>query len=94
MPEIIIDVSELKSKANGETIRELEDFLREKLGIEISFAGDEARIDSENIKKSYLKVILKKFLHKVDLKENFRVLSKGNNIFMFKERKVWVPPEE
>ena len=94
MPEIIIDASELRSKADGETIKELEEFLKEKLGTEISFAGDEAKIESENIKKSYLKVILKKFLHKIDLKEDFRVISKRNNILMFKERKVWIPPEE
>ena len=94
MPEIIIDASELRGKADGETIKELEEFLKEKLGIEVNFAGDEAKIESENIKKSYLKVILKKFLHKIDLKEDFRVISKGNNILMFKEKKVWIPPEE
>ena len=94
MPEIIIDASELRSKADGETIKELEEFLKEKLGIEVNFAGDEAKISSENIKKSHLKVILKKFLHKIDLKEDFRVISKGNNVFMFKERKIWITPEE
>ena len=94
MPEIIIDASELRSKADGETIKELEEFLKERLGTEVSFAGDEAKIESKNIKKSYLKVILKKFLHKIDLKEDFRVISKGNNILMFKEKKVWIPPEE
>ena len=88
MPEIIIDASELRSKANGETIKELEEFLKEKLGTEVSFTGDEAKIESENIKKSYLKVILKKFLHKIDLKEDFRIISKESNILMFKERKV------
>ena len=94
MLEIIIDASELRSKADGETIKELEEFLKEKLGVEVNFAGDEAKISSEKIKKPYLKVILKKFLHKIDLKEDFRVISKGNNVFMFKERKIWIPPEE
>ena len=90
----MIDASELRSRANGETIKELEEFLKEKLGVEVNFAGDEAKISSERIKKSYLKVILKKFLHKIDLKKDFRVISKGNNVFMFKERKIWIPPEE
>jgi len=94
MPEIIIDASELRSKADGETIKELEEFLKEKLGIEVNFAGDEAKISSENIKKSHIKVILKKFLNKINLKEDFRVIAKGNNVFMSKERKIWIPPEE
>jgi len=94
MPKFIIDANELRKGANGETIKELEGFLKEKLGIEVKFAGDEATIETEGIKKSHLKIILKKFLHKMDLKEDFRVISVGNNTFMFKERKIYVPPEE
>ena len=94
MMKFIIDVNELRKGADGETIKELEEFLKEKLGIEVNFAGDEAVIETEKIKKSHLKVILKKFLHKIDLKEDFRIISVGNNTFLFKERRVYVPPEE
>lgn len=94
MVKIVIDASELRKKADGETIKELEEFLKEKLGKEVSFAGDEATIEDEGIKKTHLKVILKKFLHQTGLKEDFRLISMGNNTFMFKERKIYIPPEE
>jgi len=94
MVEITVDASELRSKANGETIKELTEFLKEKLKMDVKPVGDEIKVVSEKLSKAYLRVILRKFLHQYELKEDFRVISKDKDTLMIKERKVRLSPEE
>ena len=94
MVEITVDASELRSKANGEAIKELTEFLKEKLKMDIKPVGDEIRVVSEKLSKAYLRVILRRFLHQYELKEDFRIISKDKDTLMIKERKVRLPPEE
>lgn len=91
MSEIPIEISELRKKANGDTVKELADFLEEKLeGIEIDMTGSEITISYEGEEKplprSYLRTLLRKFLHKADLKD-FRVISGREKAFVIKEKK-------
>jgi hypothetical protein len=91
LSSIIIDVSELR-EVEGETVKELAEFLKEKVKAKIDVGGNEVTVKSENEEevipsKPYLRVLLRKFLHKTELKEDFRVLSSGENILMIKTRR-------
>jgi hypothetical protein len=81
-------VRELRDKANGETVKELMSFLEDRIDVEVKAAGDTITIDEENApSKAYLRVLIRKFLHQTDLKEDFRVISSKENVFTIKERK-------
>jgi len=81
-------VRELRDKANGETVKELMSFLEDRIDVEVKAAGDTITIDEENgPSKAYLRVLIRKFLHQADLKEDFRVISSKENVFTIKERK-------
>jgi len=90
LSSIIIDVSELRSFASEE-IEELENFLKEKLKAEIDVADREITVKSakkgEMLNKDYVRVLLKKYLHKAELKEDFRVIAGKENTFIIKGRK-------
>ena len=89
MVEIKIDISELKAEGD-EVIKELADFLQEKTGANIETATNEITIKAEEkeIPKQYVRVLLRKFLHKVELKDYFRVIGGKENTLIVKERKI------
>jgi len=92
MSKIPIEISELRKGADGDTVKGLADFLEEKLeGIEIDMTGSELILSYEGEEKpfsrSYLRTLLRKFLHKAELKE-FRVIAGRENAFIIKERKI------
>jgi len=81
-------VRELRDKANGETVKELMSFLEDRIDVEVKVVGDKITMDEENTpSKAYLRVLIRKFLHQTDLKEDFRVISSKENVFTIKERK-------
>jgi predicted HAD superfamily phosphohydrolase len=87
MTEIKINISELKSEGE-ELIKELAEFLKEKTNAEVDKATDSITVRGEAVSKKYVRVILKKFLHKKELKESFRVIGEKENSLMIKEKKV------
>jgi len=89
MLEMKVDVSELKSEGS-DLIKELAEFLEEKTKAEVETATDEIVVKGEgkNVSKSYLRVLLRKFLHKQELKEYFRVIGGKENTLIVKERKI------
>jgi len=93
MPEFVVEAAELKSSAGGESLKKLRDFLREKLEVEVETTGDQVLFELEGVTKKYLRVLLRKFLHQQDLKEDFRVISGGENVLIVKERKKYVIEE-
>ncbi len=96
MPETKIDISELHSKYGGEA-KELAKFLEEKLKAKIDASDTEIIFKAKekgkefSVSKEYLRVLLKKFLHKQDLKEEFRVITGKEGVLTVKEIKA--PPE-
>lgn len=91
MSSLTIDVSELRD-LEGEIIKELAEFLEEKIKAKIDAGSSEITVKPENegkavLSKSYLRVLLRKFLHKTELKEDFRVISSGENVLMIKTRR-------
>jgi hypothetical protein len=92
MTEITIDASELKGEGN-EVIQGLADFLKEKTSAEVSADGQKLTVKGEGaaVSKKYLRVVVKKFLHKRELKEDFRVISdvEEESTLKVKERKTY-----
>lgn len=88
MVEVKINISELKSEGE-DVIKELVGFIREKTNAEVDTATDfiTVRGEEKNVSKKYLRVLLKKFLHQIELKDYFRVISYENSL-MIKERKI------
>jgi hypothetical protein len=89
MVEIKIDVSELKGD-ESKLIEKLADFLKEKTGGEVTTESKTITVkgEGEALAKKYLRVTAKKFLHKHDLTELFRVISNGENMLKIKARKL------
>jgi hypothetical protein len=91
MSSIVIDVSELRSY-DGESVKALADFLESRLEGTVTLAKKEVTLAFEEGKeasRSCLRLLLRKFLHRADLKEDFRVISGGENVFTIKERKEY-----
>jgi len=90
MQEISVDISELKNEG-GDLIEELAKFLEESTKAEVETATDEITVKSEGekVSRSYLRVLLRKFLHKQELKEDFRVIGGRENTWIIKERKIF-----
>lgn len=92
MTEIKIEVSELKAEG-GDIVKELAEFLKEKTNAEVKTLTNEIVVEGEkkSVSKQYLRVLLKKFLHKSELKDYYRVISWEEGALKVKGRKL---PEE
>lgn len=93
MAKTIIDIHELGSNRGSEAVEDLTTFLKEKLGVEIDVSSGELSLETEKeggkeLSRSRLRMLLKKFLHKTELKEDFHVIAGKENSFIIKETKV------
>lgn len=90
MLKIPIEISELRKGADGDTVKELADFLVDKLrGVEVDMTGSEVVLSYEEekpVSRSYLRTLLRKFLHRAELKE-FRVIAGKEEAFIIKEKR-------
>jgi len=89
MVETRINISELKGEGS-DVIKELTEFLKEKTKVEVEATTDTIIVKGEgkSVSKTYLRVLLKKFLHKNELKDYFRVIGMAENTLMVKEKKI------
>jgi len=87
--EIKVDASELKSEGS-EVIQELANFIKEKTSAEITTESKTITVKGEGaaVSKKYLRVLVRKFLHKRELKDYFRVISGDEDTLKVKERKL------
>jgi hypothetical protein len=91
MSTVVVNVSELQN-FEGNAVQELVDFLESKLESKIVSSKKEVTLEFEEGKeatRSCLRLLLKKFLHRAALREDFRVISGGENSFILKEKKVF-----
>jgi hypothetical protein len=90
MVEMKIDASELKSEGK-DMLKELADFLKEKTSAEVTTESKTITVKGEGaaVTKKYLKVLMKKFLHQRELKQDFRVISDKENTLKVKEKKTY-----
>ena len=91
MTKIGIDISELRKGDGDEAIEDLAEFLKDKVKAKIDVTSDEIILDYEEARevpsKAYLRVLLRKFLHKEELKEWFRVIAGREKTFIIKEKR-------
>ena len=90
MVEVKVDASELKGEG-AEIVSELAVFLKEKTSADVTAEGQDVTVkgEGEAVSKKYVKVLLKKFLHKRELKETFRVIMGEDGELKVKERKLY-----
>jgi len=90
MPETVIEISELRGE-DDETIKDLVKFLGDKTNVEVKAVGSQIILsytgEAEAPSRSHIRVLLRKFLHKEELKDLFRVIAGKENVFVIKERK-------
>jgi hypothetical protein len=90
MSTIVVKISELRDR-DRENVEDLAEFLGDRADATVDVAGDEITLKYEEGKKGppkpHFRLLLRKFLHKAYLKEEFRVISGKENVFIIKERK-------
>jgi hypothetical protein len=89
MTEAKIDISELKSEGS-DVIKELTEFLKEKTKAEVDAGVNEITVKAEGkaVSRLYLRALLRKFLHRKELKDYFRVIGGKENTLIVKEKKI------
>ena len=89
MIEMKVDTSEFKGD-EAKLIDKLADFLKEKTGGEVATDSKILTVkgEGEGLSKKYVRITLKKFLHKHELSELFRVTSQEDNTLKIKKRKL------
>jgi len=89
MQETKIDLAEFKSEGS-DLMKELTSYLKEKTGANVESIADAIVVKGEEaaVSRTYLRVLLRKFLHKNDLKEYYRVIGGKENTLVLKGRKV------
>ena len=94
MVEMKIDASEIKNEGK-DIIKNLSDFLKEKTNMEVTTEAETVTVkgEGEAVSKKYLRVLMKKFLHKQELKEYYRVIADEENTLKVKERKLYEEEE-
>jgi hypothetical protein len=90
MAEIKIDVSKLKSEGK-DVVKILADFLKEKTSADVVVDAKLVTVkgEGEAVSKKYLRVLLKKFLHKNELKDTYRVIGGEEETLSINERRVY-----
>ena len=89
MSETKINITELKTEGS-DLIQELAAFLNEKTKTNAETTAEDIVIKDENktIPRTTLRLLLKKFLHKKELREYYRVIGGKENALIIKERKT------
>ncbi len=81
-----VDASELKGEEK--LVEKLADFLKDKTGGEVSTEGKTVTVkgEGEALSKKYVRITVKKFLHKHELTDSFKVIG-DEEALKIKERK-------
>jgi hypothetical protein len=89
MVEMKVDASELKGD-EAKLIEKLADFLKEKTGGDVVTDAKMVTVKGEGLAlaKKYVRVTVKKFLHKHELSDSFKVIVSEENTLKIKERKI------
>ena len=90
MVETKINISDLK-KEGSDIVKELAAFLEEKTNAEVEAETAEITVKGEGeeaISRTYLRVLLRKFLHRQELRDYYRVIGGKDNTLVVKEKKM------
>jgi len=85
--EMKVNASELKVD-ESKIVEKLADFLKEKTGGDVTTEGKTVTVkgQGEALSKKYVRIIVKKFLHKHELSDEFKVIG-AEETLKIKERK-------
>ncbi len=88
MVEMKVNASELKGDED-KLIEKLADFLKDKTGGDVTTDAKIVTVkgEGEALSKKYVRIIVKKFLHKHELSETFKVIG-DEEALKVKERKL------
>ena len=89
MSQTKIDISELKSEGS-DIVKELTQLIKEKTKANVETATNDIIIKDEGktVSRTYLRLLLRKFLHQQGLKDYFRVIGGKENTLIVKEIKM------
>jgi hypothetical protein len=90
LSETKIDVSDLKNEGS-DVVKELTAFLEEKTHAKVETGTTEITVKSEGeeaVSRSYLRVLLRKFLHRKEIRDYYRVIGGKDNTLIVKEKKI------
>jgi len=90
MVDTKIDISDLKNEGS-DVVKELTAFLEEKTSAKIDTGTAEITVKGEGegaISRTYLRVLLRKFLHRQELRDYYRVIGGKDNALVVKEKKT------
>jgi len=90
MVEAKIDISDLKSEGS-DVVKELTAFLEDKTNAKAEAGTTEITLKSEGeeaISRTYLRVLLRKFLHRNELRDYYRIIGGKDNTLVVKEKKI------
>jgi hypothetical protein len=96
MVETKINISDLK-KEGSDVVKELTAFLEEKTNAKVEAETAEITVKGEGeeaISRTYLRVLLRKFLHRQELRDYYRVIGGKDNTLVVKEKKKAEEEEE
>jgi len=89
MPKIVIDIRDLRSNSGNEAVEDLATFLKEQLGTEVNTPSvDEIEIDTGKHSKPFARTVLRKFLHRTELKKELRIIAGKEQSLVIKKRKI------
>jgi hypothetical protein len=89
MVEMKLDANELKGRSG--MVQKYAEFIKEKTSADVSTDSNTIVVKGEGpaVAKKYLRILTKKFLHKYDLIDTYRVIAdEGENALQIKERKI------
>ena len=86
MPEITIEVSDLR-KEGAEKIKDLAEFIETRMKVDLTVETKTISLKDGGPSKRYLRVLIRKFLHKYKLKGRYRLISGGENAMIVKRRR-------
>jgi hypothetical protein len=87
--EVKINISDLKSEGS-DLIKELAEYIKGKTQADVQTATDDIIIKGEEktVSRGHLRVLLRKFLHKQELRDYFRIIGGKENALIVKEIKI------
>lgn len=88
MSKFVIDTHDLRSNSGNEAVEDLVTFLKEQLETDVGTSGDELEIDTGKHTRPFIRTLLRKFLHRTELKEDFRIIAGKEQSFIIKARKI------
>ena len=88
MVEMKINASEIKG-VKGDMVQKFADFLKEKTSADVTNESNIITVkgEGEAVSKKYLRILSKKFLHKYELIDTYRVIGDEEEL-KIKERKL------